>query len=203
MSKGGAKQPTGVNSSVSGDPNSGAGPDGSTNPAVGSNPPGSPAGNPAGGMGNAAFGDTVGSWGIGTTTGTPLDFRGINQDYLAGGPQALNQRATDAAYGAQKGFLDPQWNQQGKDIEDQLSRQGIPVGSDAYNRAMTNFNNSKTQAYSAAADKAVGQGQTGANSMFNMALLGQQQNISQQQLGQRNPLQLLQMLYGTGTTGTA
>lgn len=132
----------------------------------------------------------------GTATTKPLDFSGVNQDYLNAGPTSLNQNATSAAYNAQKGFLDPQWTQNQTNIQDQLSRQGIPVGSEAYNNAMTNFNNSKTQAYSNAANTAVGQGQTGANNMFNMALLGQQQNIGQQQTAQQNPLKLLSQLYG-------
>lgn len=133
----------------------------------------------------------------GTASTKPLDFSGTNQDYLNAGPTSLNQGATTAAYNAKKTFLDPQWDQSSTDLHDQLSRQGIPVGSDAYNRAMTNFNNSKTQAYGAAADTAVGQGQTGANNMFGMALQGQQQNIAQQQTAQQNPIKLLSQLYGS------
>jgi len=35
--------------------------------------------------------------------------------------------------------------------------------------------------------------------LFNQALAGQQQNISQQQLAQMSPIELLSMLYNTGT----
>lgn len=129
----------------------------------------------------------------------PLDFTGANQDYLKAGPQLLDQKAVDAVYGQQKSFLDPQWGQQQRDMEDQLSRQGIPVGSDAYNRASTNFNNSRTQAYQSAQDSAIGTGAQNANSLFNMALMGQQQNVGQQQLAQQNPLKLLSLLYGGGS----
>lgn len=125
----------------------------------------------------------------------PLDFDGANQDYLNAGPQLLDQAATDAVYRQQKNFLDPQWQQNRRDLEDQLGRQGIPLGSDAYNSAMTNFANQKTQAYQAAQDSAVAQGAQNAGALFNQALAGQRQNISQQQLAQMSPLELLGMLY--------
>lgn len=133
-----------------------------------------------------------------TSATTPLNFSGANNNIIQGGPQAIYQPATDAAYKAQSTFLDPQWNTQQQQTQDQLSRQGIPVGSDAYNQAMTNFNNSKTQAYGAAANSAVGQGINAGSNMFNLALQGQNQQIGQQQLAQSNPLTLLSQLYGAG-----
>ncbi len=133
---------------------------------------------------------------IAATAPTGLNTGGINNNIIQGGPQALNQQGTDAAYKAQSTFLDPQWQLSGQQLQDQLSRQGIPVGSDAYNSAMTNFNNSKSQAYGAAANTAVGQGSDIASKMFNLALQGQQQNIGQQQQVQQNPINLLKSLYG-------
>ena len=112
------------------------------------------------------------------------------------GPQLLNQGVTNAIYGEQAGFLNPQWNQQGQLLQDQLSRQGIPVGSDAYNNAMEQFNNSKTQAYQAAQDSAITGGTQAAGNLFNMALAGQQQNLGQQQTLQMNPLQNVQAILG-------
>jgi hypothetical protein len=125
----------------------------------------------------------------------PLDFAGANQDYLNAGPQLLDQAATDAVYRQQKNFLDPQWQQNRRDLEDQLARQGIPLGSDAYNSAMTNFANQRTQAYQSAQDSAVAQGAQNAGALFNQAIAGQRQNISQQQLAQMSPLELLGLLY--------
>jgi hypothetical protein len=66
---------------------------------------------------------------------TPLTFAGNNQDYLNAGPQLLDRDATSAVYQQHKSFLDPQWQQGQRDLEDQLSRQGISPGSDAYNSA--------------------------------------------------------------------
>lgn len=134
---------------------------------------------------------------VGPAATTPLNFGGANQDFLSAGPTALDNTAADAYYAKQKSFLDPQWTQQQTDLEDKLSRQGIPLGSQAYNNATTNFNNSRTQAYDAARSGATATGADAASKMFNMALLGQQQNVSQQQTAQQNPLKLLSQLYGT------
>jgi len=136
----------------------------------------------------------------GASATAPLNFAGANQDYLNAGPQLLDRDATNAVYQQHKSFLDPQWQQGQKDLEDQLSRQGISLGSDAYNSAMTNFQNQKTQAYQSAQDAAIAQGAQNAGLLFNQALAGQKQNISQQQLAQMSPIELLGMLYNTGVT---
>lgn len=132
----------------------------------------------------------------GSTATKPLDFSGANNNIIQGGPQALDKQTADALYGQSKSFLDPQWTQHEKDLTDQLSRQGIPVGSDAYNNALTNFNNSRTQAYTTAQQGAQGAAVPAAAQMFGMALQGQNQNIGQQQTAQSNPLQLLSRIYG-------
>ena len=133
----------------------------------------------------------------GTSALTPLNFNTADSGILNSAPQQLDQTAANAVYNEQAGFLNPQWNTSQTQLQDQLSRQGIPVGSDAYNNAMTNFNNSKTQAYQSAQNSATAQGSQSAANLFNMALTGQQQNLSQQQLAQSNPLSLLQQLYGS------
>ena len=139
----------------------------------------------------------------GGSTAVPLNFNTADSAILNSAPQAINDQVARAAYGTQAGFLDPQWNLERQKLEDQLSRGGIPVGSDAYNSAMTQFQNSKTQAYNAAQNNAIQTGAQVAPNLFNMALAGQQQNISQQQLAQQNPLRLLSMVYGGGGTGGA
>lgn len=126
----------------------------------------------------------------------PLDFNTPYSSTLAAGPQQLNQQATDAIYRQQKSFLDPQWDQKGQELQNQLSRQGIPVGSEAYNNAMKQFDNSKTQAFQSAQDSAIAGGSGAASNLFNMALSGQTQNVGQQQLGQTNQLSNLQAIFG-------
>jgi hypothetical protein len=135
----------------------------------------------------------------------PLDiYGGANAAIARGGPQAYDKNVSDAVYGQQKGFLDPQWDEQQKQLEDQLSRQGIPVGTDAYNSAMRQFNNSKTQAYQSAQDSATAQGANIAGQNFGLAMQGQKQGVDLQQQAQQNPLSLLSLLTtGAGIGGSA
>lgn len=127
----------------------------------------------------------------------PLDFNTPQSGILNSTPQQLSDRAADASYAKQKGFLDPQWDQTKQQLEDQLSRQGIPIGSQAYANAMKQFDNSRTQAYDAASSGAIANGTTAASNLFNMALAGNQQNIAQQQLAQTNPLDILSKIFGS------
>lgn len=126
----------------------------------------------------------------------PLDFNTPQSGILNSSPQQISDRAADATYAKQKGFLDPQWDQTKQQLEDQLSRQGIPVGSAAYGNALKQFDSSKTQAYDAAQTGAIANGTSAASNLFNMALAGQQQNIGQQQLGQTNQLDILSKIFG-------
>lgn len=126
----------------------------------------------------------------------PLTFNSPFSGVLNQGPQQLDTNAANAIYGQQKSFLDPQWNQQQKQLEDQLSRQGIPVGSEAYTNAMTQLDNARTQAYQSAQDAATAGGASSASQLFGMAQAGQNQFIQQQQLAQQQPLSLLSEMYG-------
>lgn len=131
-----------------------------------------------------------------TATTTPLNFNTADSAILNASPQQLNQQAANAVYNEQAAFLSPQWNQQQQQLQDQLSRQGIPVGSAAYNGAMTQLDNARTQAYQAAQDSATAQGAQSAQSLFGLAQAGQNQNIQQQQLAQQQPLSLLSQIFG-------
>jgi hypothetical protein len=135
----------------------------------------------------------------------PLDINGgANAAIANAGPQALDSNVANAVYNEQASFLNPQWNQNEQDLTDQLSRQGIPIGSDAWNRATTNFDNSRTQAYQAAANNAIGQGAQIGQGNFGLALQGQQQGVNLQQTAQANPIGLLGLLTaGAGIGGTA
>lgn len=134
----------------------------------------------------------------------PLNINGgPNAGIVSGGPQAFDSNVSNAVYQQQAGFLDPQWQEQQTQLQDQLSRQGIPVGSDAYNNAMKQFNNSKTQAYQSAQDSATAQGANIAGQNFGLALQGQQQGVNLQQTAQANPITLLGLLTaGAGIGGS-
>lgn len=126
----------------------------------------------------------------------PLDFNTPFSPTLSTAPQQLDKNAADAIYGQQKSFLDPQWNNQEKLLQDQLSRQGIPVGSEAYNNALTQLQNGRTQAYQSAQNAATAGGAQAAATNFGLAQAGQNQNIQQQQTAQQQPLSLLSQLFG-------
>jgi hypothetical protein len=131
-----------------------------------------------------------------TATTNPLNFNTADSGILNAAPQQLNNQAAGAVFNEEAGFLAPQWGQQQQQLQDQLSRQGISVGSGAYDNAETQFDNAQTQAYQSAADSATAQGAQSAQSLFGLAQAGQNQNIQQQQLAQQQPLSLLSELYG-------
>jgi hypothetical protein len=138
-----------------------------------------------------------------TSTTTPLNFNTADSGILNSAPQQIDQNAAQAAYTAGDSFLEPTFKQQQTDLQDQLSRAGISVGNDAYSNAQTQLGNTQNQARTALANSSVANGANSASQLFNMALQGQNQNISQQQLAQSNPLSLLSQIYGSGTTGAA
>lgn len=137
----------------------------------------------------------------GTSATTPLDVnQTANNGIIAQGPQAIDQNATNSIYAGENALLQPTFQQQQTDLQDQLSRAGISVGNDAYNNAETQLGTQQNQATNAAMGTATSQGITSANNMFNLALQGQNQNLGQQQTVQSNPLALLSQIYGSGAT---
>lgn len=135
-----------------------------------------------------------------TSATTPLNFNSINNRIVQGGPQAIDQNATNQIYQGEQSLLQPTFNEQQQQLQDQLSRAGISVGNQAYGNAETQLGTQQNQATNAALGTATSQGITSANNMFNMALQGQNQNVQQQQLAQSNPLSLIQQIYGAGAT---
>ena len=132
----------------------------------------------------------------GASATTPLNFNTADSATLNAAPQQLDANSANAVFQQEEQFLQPQQAQQSKDLQDQLSRQGISVGNDAYSNAETQLGTQQNQATQSAIDTAIGQGTQDAATNFNMALAGQQQNIAQQQTGQTNQLSLLQSLFG-------
>ncbi len=85
----------------------------------------------------------------GSQLGAPLNTSSIgNSNHEA--QQAVYQRATS--------MLDPQYEQQQKQLSSQLAQQGITQGSDAYNLAQTNFARQRDSAYENARNDSITQG---------------------------------------------
>jgi len=115
---------------------------------------------------------------------TPSTFDQSNSQLFPGGnvPQVM-QQAQDAAYHQATGYLDPQFANQEAALRSQLANQGIMENSEAWNRAMDDFQRNKQLAYSSAENAAYGQGLTAQNQVANQVLeqlgLRTQQNVAQ------------------------
>ena len=131
-----------------------------------------------------------------TSATNPLNVNSANNTTIQNGPQALDPSVAQAAYSASTQFLQPQFQQQTEDLQDQLARQGISVGNQGYNNATNQLQNTQNAALTGAANNAVVTGANQANNMYNLALQGQNQQIGQQQTVQQQPLSLLSQIYG-------
>lgn len=87
--------------------------------------------------------------------------------------------ASDAAYRQSQSRLDPQWNQQQHDLQNQLTQQGIMQNSDAWNRAMQDFSRSRNDAYQTAMNNSVTQGLAAQGQLYNQGLSSNQNAFNQ------------------------
>ncbi|MBJ9695758.1 tail fiber domain-containing protein [Burkholderia cenocepacia] len=153
---------------------------------------------------------TMGSLGNsnGTLNSALFGLGGLANSIDPNAAQAAGQRGQDAAYAAQTQYLDPRFSQGQTSLESQLANQGLTPGSQAYDNAMKNFNLSKNQAYSDAANQSVLTGQQIGTQMLQnqLATVGQKANLYGQQASlSQLPYSQLQTLAGLipGNTGTA
>ena len=136
-------------------------------------------------LGNIAEGGTQY---VQSALANPLDF---SKDQALQTPGQMQQQASDAAYKNATQYLDPQYQQSNAQLANRLANQGITQGSEAYNNAMLNAGNAQQQAYESARNQAYGQGMIGAQQQSQQALQNRQQQISEQQTLQQNPLNML------------
>jgi hypothetical protein len=132
----------------------------------------------AAGNSNATVGNSI--FGLG---GVNSQLAGLGSEISPSAAQDANRQGQQAAYAAQTQYLDPQFKQQQSSMESQLANQGLSPGSQAYDNAMTNFNNSKNQAYSNAANQSVLTGSQIGSQMLNnnLAAVGAKGNLLNQQ----------------------
>lgn len=96
-----------------------------------------------------------------------------------------SSNAANAAYAQATSRLDPQWQHQQQDLQTSLANQGISENSDAYTRAMQDFNNSKTDAYNQANNSAIQAGVNQGQTQYSEDMgLAQQQAAQAQNQGQ-------------------
>jgi hypothetical protein len=84
----------------------------------------------------------------------------------------------DSVYQQQTQYLDPQFQQAQSDLQSQLANQGIMPGSEAYDRAMNNFNLTKQKAYSDARNNAIQAGGQEQSRLFGIGLQANQAGMN-------------------------
>lgn len=136
--------------------------------------------NSIGAAGNSTGQTQAAIFGLG---GVNQQLQGLGSQINPQAAQQANQQGQQAAYAAQTQYLNPQFSQGQSSLESQLANQGLAPGSQAYTNAMTNFNNSKNQAYSNAANQSVLTGSQIGSQMLNnnLAAVGAQGNLLNQQ----------------------
>lgn len=138
---------------------------------------------------------------LAAASATPLDFGSLpGLDY---GQQAFD-KASNAAYGQETSRLDPMWAQREEQQRSQLAAQGLDPGSEAFTKAMGDFNRGRNDAYQSALNSSIGLGQSAAGQMFNQSSAARNQRLSEMLLGRQMPLQMLQGLgQFTGQSGVS
>jgi hypothetical protein len=88
------------------------------------------------------------------------------------GGDASTKRAEDSVFSAFSNRYEPIFYRQSNNLQDRLVNQGIPVGSEAYTRAMSDMNNTQNDARLQAMNQATltGQQQANANMANNMSV---------------------------------
>lgn len=126
------------------------------------------------------------SWGQLTGPASAQGLAGISSTVNGGNIDQARQQAQSAAYNSMTANLDPQYAQQGEQLQAQLANQGIVQGSQAYNNAMDNFQRQKAAAYQQAQNSAVSAGNDQANAQFGQGLSSAQlqNSANAQQLNQ-------------------
>ncbi|PKR55401.1 hypothetical protein [Thalassospira marina] len=107
-----------------------------------------------------------------------IDYSGLSQVPTDIG--AYQDQATKSAYDRTMNNLQPQFDQQKEQMTQQLANQGIMQGSEAYTRAMDDYNRNYNNAALSASQDAIMTGDALAGSMFNRGLTSRQQGISEQ-----------------------
>jgi hypothetical protein len=126
--------------------------------------------------------DTLGGLAItksGQVPSTPFSLDGLPALPGMDDFSAERSRVEDATYNRSMRLLEPQYEKQDRQMQTMLANQGLPVGSEAYNDATTNFAQKRDLAYQDAADRAVLAGGGEQSRMFGLGLTGRQQGLNE------------------------
>lgn len=106
-------------------------------------------------------------------------------------PGQIQQQAADAAYQNAMRYVEPRLQRQQAALETQLANQGISRDSEAWNNAMQDAQAERENIYGQAQNQAYLQGLQGAGQMYSQGLGTRQQQLSEAQLLQQNPINML------------
>lgn len=116
-----------------------------------------------------------------------VDWSGVPQGPVSGDFNNWRQQQIDSTYGDFTKRMEPQFQQQSKDFEQQMANRGIPIGSDLYNRQLKDMQTQQSDARNSAMVQA--QGIAGQNAQqfagvgFQANSQGMQNAISQWDVG--------------------
>jgi hypothetical protein len=140
-----------------------------------------------------AYADLIRSAGKGVQGS--LNFSGLND---VGDAAATRKRAEDTIYKQAASRLDPQWKQRQSDFETQLANRGVTTGSEAYTKALTDFNSGRNDAYNQAQMSAITGGGAEAERDFGMDMGLRQQQMNEILSGGQFRNQAQAQRYGQG-----
>lgn len=118
----------------------------------------------------------------------PLSF---DQMQALQSPGQIQQQASDAAYQNAMRYAEPRLQRQQASLENQLANQGITRGSEAWNAAMQDASAQRENVYGQAQNQAYLSGLQGAQQAYGQGLGTRQQQISEAQTLQQNPINML------------
>lgn len=115
--------------------------------------------------------------GVGTGIQGDLDYSKLSA--MPGDTMGERQNVQDALYKRNTGYLDPQYAEQQRSLETQLSNKGLVPGTPAYNNAMQIMNQAKERAYTGARQDAISGGGAEQERLQNMILQLRNQGVTE------------------------
>lgn len=135
---------------------------------------------------------------INSAVGTQFDrimdrpeFAGQNLPQFQTDFGADRRRVEDAMYGRQRELLDDRFGREEESFRQRMADQGIPEGSELFERRYQDFNRAKNDAYESARVSAMQQGSQEQQRQFNQTAQSRNQMFNEQALQYQMPLQQL------------
>lgn len=108
-----------------------------------------------------------------------LDFSGAPSLVSGDNLRDFGTQVSGSIYDQAKRNLDPRFQQEETKVGNDLVNRGIAVGSPAFTTAMSNYRQSRDNAYADAQDRATQGGVSAANTLFGQGLAARQQSIGE------------------------